>query len=106
MKVDKVIPCVCVPHPPTVGDSVRYGMPIIHTSNGQFFSCECPVCGRGGKFLEHNSTFKALRDWNRIQEHCYSFECKEIVYEDDFRKYFDEMTGRKKEEYRSKWDEI
>lgn len=105
MKVEKVIPCVCVPHPPTAGDRTLYGMPIIHT-NGSYFSCECPVCGRGGKFLQHNSAFMALRYWNEIQEHCYASENKEIIYEDDFRKYFDEMTGHKKKQFKSDWDEI
>ena len=27
MKADKIIPCVCIDHEPTVADSVYYGMP-------------------------------------------------------------------------------
>ena len=104
MKVSKVVPCVCAPHPPTVADSSRYGMPIIHT-NGQFFSCECPVCGRGGKWLDSKTAYQALKKWNEIMLDCYDIEHKSVIYNDDFEKYVDK-SGNKLKKYKSKWDEI
>ena len=105
-----IIPCVCTPHPPTVGDSIKYGMPVL-TAYGkqphkQLWTVKCPVCGRGGAGIEEPSAYKALKHWNQLMERCYRIENKEIAYEDDFKKYFDETTGRKLEQFRSEWDDI
>ena len=51
MTVDRIIPCVCCEHPPSVDDGSSYGMPILKPSNGflehlQF--CDAPLsdCGQ------------------------------------------------------------
>ena len=110
MTVDRIIPCVCTPHPPTAGDSVRYGMPVL-TAYGsqpheQCWTIKCPVCGRGGIWIEETSAYKALQKWNQLMRRCYRLEEKEIAYKGDFKRFFDPMTGKKYEKYRSKWDEI
>lgn len=110
MTVYRIIPCVCTPHPPTVGDRCSFGMPVL-TAYGidphkQYWTVKCPVCGRGGVGIEENSSYKALRHWNNLMVRCYGIENKEIKYEDDFRKYFDPITGCKYEEFKSKWDEL
>lgn len=110
MTVDRIIPCVCIPHPPTVADSVMYGMPRLCVTNGldehkQFWSAYCPVCGRGDKCAEFSSSYKALKNWNTVMACCYEMEHKEIIFDDDFEKYVD-SNGNTREEYRSKWDEL
>ena len=70
MKVDKIIPCVCVEHIPNCGDSVYYGMPQLKVSGGgsrQRFSPYCPNCGRCG-ISEHKSAYLALKYWNELME--------------------------------------
>lgn len=110
MTADRIIPCVCTPHPPTAGDSGKYGRPVFTVCGAQphkqFWTIKCPVCGRGGIGIEEPSAYKALTLWNNIMNGYYRMENKEIIYEDDFEKYFDPMTGEKYEQYRSKWDEI
>lgn len=87
MKVDKIIPCVCIEHIPMVADSVYYGMPQIKVSGGgksQRFSPYCPECGRGG-CTEYKSAYLALKHWNEMQEHLWKFEREnESVFEEMF----------------------
>lgn len=78
MKIDKITPCVCRDHVPDCGDSVYYGMPVLTpTINGRFFETKCPVCGRGG-LTQHKSAYPALTNWNKLMEHCYRIEGKNI----------------------------
>ena len=70
MKVDKIIPCVCIDHEPTAADSVHYGMPQLKVSGyekNQWFTPYCPNCGRGG-MSEHKSAYLALKHWNGLME--------------------------------------
>ena len=110
MTVDRIIPCVCTPHPPTIMDSVRYGMPALtpygFQSHKQFWTIKCPVCGRGGAGTEETSAYKALKKWNLLMRRCYGLEGKEIAYEGDFKNFFDPTSGKKYEKYRSGWDDI
>lgn len=49
MKVDKITPCVCIDHKPTLSDSVHYGMPQLKVSGGGKslrFTPYCPNCGK------------------------------------------------------------
>ena len=78
MKIDKIIPCVCCDHEPSVADSLYYGMPQIKVytnkfSGNTYFSAFCPKCGRGG-----NTDFKtinaALKDWNNLQLFLYKLK--------------------------------
>ena len=76
MKVDKIIPCVCIDHEPTCGDSVHYGMPQLKVAGGgknQRFTPYCPNCGRGG-CSEHKSAYLALKDWNEMMERLWKIE--------------------------------
>ena len=78
MTVDKIIPCVCTDHNPTVADSVYYGMPQLKVSGAtsyhkQFWTAFCPVCGRGG-CVEYKSAYLALKAWNDMQKSLYEFE--------------------------------
>lgn len=110
MTVDRIIPCVCTPHPPTLGDSVRYGMPVLTPyctqPHKQYWTIKCPVCGRGGAGMEETSAYKALKKWNQLMRRCYKLEGKEIAYTGNFEEFFDPMTGKKYEKFRSGWDEI
>ena len=88
MTVDKIIPCVCCEHPPSVDDGHAYGMPILIPCNGlkehsQFWEVKCPNCGRGG-MLQFTSTYLALKHWNELMISCYEYEKKDIVYEEDW----------------------
>ena len=70
MTVDKIIPCVCIEHIPTVSDSAHYGMPELRLCQGafkhrQFYTPYCPKCGRGG-CSEHTSPYLALKHWNQM----------------------------------------
>lgn len=90
MTVDFIIPCVCCEHPPSVDDSVTYGMPLIEVSSSvvphqQFWSCRCPVCGRGGNAIQYKSPYLALKSWNEMQRHLYEFEKKEILLEEPWK---------------------
>lgn len=67
MKIKYIVPCVCIDHKPDVTDGSAYGMPNVAVGQGGWFSCYCPKCGRGNKFLDWRSTFKALRCWNDMQ---------------------------------------
>lgn len=67
MKAKYIVPCVCIDHIPDAGDACDYGMPDIAVSQGELFSCYCRKCGRGGRWLGHQSAYKALKDWNRVQ---------------------------------------
>lgn len=75
MKVKKIIPCVCIEHYPETADSCGYGMPNIAVGQGEWFSCYCRNCGRGSRFLQWQSTYKALKDWNKIQKSCWERRC-------------------------------
>lgn len=71
MTVDKITPCICIDHEPTVADSVYYGMPQLKVSgcnvtHKQFWSAYCPKCGRGGS-MEEKSAYLALKKWYEIQ---------------------------------------
>jgi hypothetical protein len=72
MTVEKIIPCICIDHEPTVADSVFYGMPVLLPYNSnkehkQYWNIKCPNCGRGGLF-EEKSAYMALKKWNELQE--------------------------------------
>lgn len=89
MTVDKIIPCVCCEHPPSVDDGHEYGMPILIASNAfqehkQWWEAKCPQCGRGGMF-QYKSAYLALKAWNEIMQRCYEYEHKEILYEEDWK---------------------
>lgn len=75
MKVGKIIPCVCIDHYPESADSCDYGMPDIAVGQGEWFSCYCKLCGRGGRWLDHTSTYKALKEWNRMQRSLWRERC-------------------------------
>ena len=92
MKVDKIIPCVCIDHEPNAGDSVFYGMPQLKVAGGgenQYFTPYCPNCGRGG-CSEHKSAYLALKHWNKLMEICWKHEKDEHypfsvdTYDSDF----------------------
>ena len=89
MTVDKIIPCVCCEHPPSVDDASHYGMPILMPYNSlkdhlQFWQAKCPKCGRGG-VIDYKSAYLALKGWNEMMRDCYEYERKEIVYEEDWK---------------------
>lgn len=70
--VKEVLTCVCAGRERTSADSVYFGMPQIKVSNSirphkQFWSAYCPNCGRGG-LMEEPSAYKALKQWNALQE--------------------------------------
>lgn len=70
MKVEKILPCVCIDHKPTDADSVYYGMPQLKVCGGKpntWFEVYCPNCGRGG-FFQDKSAYLALKRWNEMQE--------------------------------------
>lgn len=70
MKVNQIIPCICIDHEPNAGDSVYYGMPQLKVtgSNGnEWYEAYCPSCGRGGLF-QFKSSYLALKDWNKLQK--------------------------------------
>lgn len=78
MKVKKIIPCVCIDHIPESGDSCEYGMPNLTVCSGiykgkvvEHWSAFCPNCGRGNHYMMHDSAYKALREWNETQWHCW-----------------------------------
>lgn len=68
MKVDKIVPCICVDHlPVTSEDACDYGMPDLAIGQGEWYSCYCRNCGRGGRWLNHKSAYLALKAWNKMQ---------------------------------------
>ena len=74
MTVDKVRPCICSmdDYVEKQIDDSNYGMPVLTVCNGlvphkQFWSIWCPKCGRGSKLVQYDSSFKAIRDWNKMQ---------------------------------------
>ena len=76
MKADKIIPCVCIDHEPTVDDSVYYGMPQLKVAGfekNQWYTPYCPNCGRGG-MSEHKSAYLALKHWNGLMERLWKHE--------------------------------
>ena len=77
MRVGKIVPCVCIDHYP---NGLEDGMPDIAVGQGEWFSCYCRNCGRGGRWLDHESAFKALRDWNRVQKKLWQERCYEDWY--------------------------
>lgn len=67
MKVERVVPCVCLDHQLTVADSVYEGMPQLKVEpSGKFFTAYCPKCGRGG-CVQYKSEYLALNHWNKMQ---------------------------------------
>lgn len=77
MKVDRVLPCVCLGYKPTCTDSIYAGMPQLKvTPNGGWFEVYCPNCGRGGAF-QYKSAYLALKHWNNMQERLWKWENKE-----------------------------
>lgn len=89
MTVNRIIPCVCCDHPPSVDDCSSYGMPILIPSNAlkahqQFWIAKCPACGRGG-VIQYNSAYLALKHWNGMQISLHAYENKEIVYREDWK---------------------
>lgn len=90
MTVDYIIPCVCCTHPPSVDDSVSYGMPILEVQNSliahqQFWSFRCPSCGRGGNCLQFKSPYLAMKNWNEMQRSLYETAKKPIIYEESWK---------------------
>lgn len=89
MTVDKIIPCICCEHPPSVDDKHEYGMPILIPCNSsvkdhmQWWEVKCPKCGRGG-MIQYKSAYLALKSWNELQQRCYVLENKKIIYEEDW----------------------
>lgn len=62
-----VLRCKCSQREPNGGDSVYYGMPHLRvTSDGNYFECYCPNCGRGGS-TQYKSAYLALKAWNEMQ---------------------------------------
>ena len=89
MTVDKIIPCICCDHPPSVDDRSEYGMPVLKLANSsiphlQFYTAECPFCGRGG-VLQFKSAYLALKNWNEMQQQLYESEHKPIIYQEDWK---------------------
>lgn len=77
MKVDKVIPCVCLDHQLTFADSGYECMPqLMVEPSGKYFSAFCPKCGRGGA-TQHKSAYLALKSWNEMQEWLWKSEKSE-----------------------------
>ena len=75
MKPDKITPCVCCDHEPSIGDSCYYGMPQIKVytarlSGNTYFSVFCPKCGRG-ESIDFKTANGALNYWNRLQKILY-----------------------------------
>ncbi len=68
MKVEKITPCICTKEKENENDSVFHGMPILIVDKNQYYSCQCPLCGRGGFFNGYRSSYLALKAWNKIQE--------------------------------------
>ena len=67
MKVDRVLPCVCLVHKLTCADSIYAGMPQLKvTPDGGWFEAYCPNCGRGGS-LQYKSAYLALKHRNNMQ---------------------------------------
>lgn len=71
MTVDKIIPCVCCEHPPSVDDDCEYGMPILIPCNSsvkdhmQWREVKCPKCRCGG-MMQYKSAYLALKAWNEL----------------------------------------
>ena len=89
MTVDRIIPCVCCEHPPSVDDCSSYGMPILMPSNSfkehkQLWIAKCPECGRGG-VIQYDSAYLALKHWNEMQRSLYAYEGKTLLYTEDFK---------------------
>ena len=89
MTVDHIIPCICCEHPPSVDDSVHYGMPVLKVASSviahkQFWMYQCPVCGRGG-CQEFKSPYLALKDWNSLQKQLYETAGLPILYEEPWQ---------------------
>jgi hypothetical protein len=68
----KILPCVCIDHKPSAGDSCYYGMPqlkVFSSSVTDRVYCEikCPNCGRMG-IAQYDSVHAALVSWNKTQE--------------------------------------
>lgn len=77
MKVDRVLPCVCLDHKLTCADSIYAGMPQLKfTPDGGWFEVYCPNCGRGGLF-QYKSAYLALKHWNNMQERLWKDRRKE-----------------------------
>ena len=71
MKLEKIMPCICVEHLPESGDSSYYGMPQLKVTQifqGKlWYTHFCPNCGRGG-LNQFKTPEQAFRDWNELQE--------------------------------------
>lgn len=68
MKVDRVLPCVCLDHKLTCADSIYAGMPQLKVPpDGGWFEAYCPNCGRGGSF-QYKSAYLVLKHRNNMQE--------------------------------------
>ena len=79
MKVERVIPCVCLDHQLTLADSMYERMPHLKVEHsGKYFVAYCPKCGRGGG-KGHESAYLALKDWNRFQYSLWQCQKKENI---------------------------
>lgn len=86
MKVKYIVPCVCIDHMPDAEDACDYGMPDIAVGEGEWFSCYCRNCGRGGRWLDRKSAYHALKHWNRVQ-----FNLWGIRYENENEPWVESM---------------
>lgn len=82
MKVDRIIPCICIEHEPESAVDGAYGRPELQLYGGfdaysYSFIPKCPVCGRGG-LHSFPSAYKALKDWNEMQKDLWDYECFEL----------------------------
>ena len=87
--VERIIPCVCADHAPSVDDASYYAMPQLKVCNSfkngvQLWTVFCPVCGRGGMF-QHKSPNLALHHWNELMQRCYDGEGKEVVFKEEWK---------------------
>lgn len=67
MKVDKIIPCICMKDKEDYG-SLFDGMPILYVDKNQHYSYVCPKCGKGLKLSQYKSAYLALKNWNEMQQ--------------------------------------
>ncbi len=89
MTVENIIPCICTTHTPIPTVNAMYGMPILLPCNAgkhkQYWHFQCPVCGRGGfGITEAKTAYKALQQWNKLQEGLYRMADREIVFEKEW----------------------
>lgn len=85
MKVDRIMPCICIDHAPGFGDSGTYGMPEMKVYScgpsgeyGYRYIPYCPSCGRGG-ISDYKSDYFALKGWNEMQLSLWRYEAEGVL---------------------------